>query len=132
MRQLRKMEVEMLKQLSAPVVVDQNATVRGSRDWRATVGRSILAEVLEFPVFTMVVYGDRTGTELGSNLNLTVMHIVLLAPSDISSFPCSQEFTQSTTHQSCGTELAVRATAERCFMGHVPSGSIVVSRALGA
>ena len=32
-----------------------NATVRGSRDWRATVGWSIPAEVLEFPVFPMVV-----------------------------------------------------------------------------
>ena len=83
-------EVEKLKQLSVPVVVGQNAMVRGSRDWRATVGWSIPAEVLEFPVFPMVVHADHTGSELDSNLTLTVMRTVLLAPSDISSLPCSQ------------------------------------------
>ena len=82
-------EVEKIKQLSVPVVVDQNAIVR-SRDWRATVGWSILAEVWEFPVFPMVVHADYSGTELDSNLTSTVMRTVLLAPSDISSLPCSQ------------------------------------------
>ena len=53
----------------------------------------------------MVVHADRTGTELHSNLSVTVMRTVLLAPSDISSLPCSQQLTQSRTHQSSGTEL---------------------------
>ena len=96
--------------------------VRGSRDWRATVGWSILAEVLEFPVFPMVVHADRTGTELDSNLTLTVMRTVLLAPSDISSLPCSQLFTQSSTHQSSCTEHTVRATAEGCIVVMCPLG----------
>ena len=82
-----------------------NAMVRGSRDWRATVGWSIPAEVLECQVFTMVVHADHTGTELDSNLTSTVMSTVLLAPSDVSSLPCSQQLTQSRTHQSSGTEL---------------------------
>ena len=115
-------EVEKLKQLSVPVVVDQNATVRGFRDWRATVGWSILAEVVEFPVFPMVVHADPTGMELGSNLNVTVIHTVLLAPSDISSLPCSQLFTQSSTHQSSCTEHTVRATSERCIVVMCPLG----------
>ena len=42
---------------------------------------------------------------MDSNLNGTVMSTVLLAPSDISSLFCSQQLTQSRTHQSSGTEL---------------------------
>ena len=68
-------------------------------------GWSIPAEVLECQVFPMVVHADRTGTELHSNLNVTEMSTVLLAPSDISSLPCSQQLTQSSTHQSSGTDL---------------------------
>ena len=119
-----------MKQLSAPVVVDQkNAMVRGSRDWRATVGWSIPADVLEFPVFPMVVHADRTGTELHSNLNVTEMRTVLLAPSDISSLPCSQQLTQSaaSTHQSSATEHTVRATAERCIVVMYPLGGELAS-----
>ena len=53
---------------------------------------------------------------------MKVTRSVLLAPPDISSLPCSQQLTQSSTHQSSGIEHTVRATAERCIMVMSPLG----------
>ena len=66
-----------MKERSDPTVVDQNAMLRGHRDWRATVAWSMLAELLKILVFQTAEHKDRTGMELDTRTHAKKVHGVL-------------------------------------------------------